>query len=116
MVNVERYLKGGGPDEIVANDPSGQLDCGFMAESFIGKRLVFFLQGEESPFDTNVCLGNRVLGEAGSQSFLRDVEAILGSDSDDGPPWLSIGLGIGLGAVVAAGSAFIFKQHVTKQD
>ena len=81
VVSVERYLKGSGPQEIVADDPVGDADCGFFGEASVGERYVLFLSdedlfgdGDDGLLHTHLCAGNQLA----SDDFLAEVEAVTG--------------------------------------
>jgi len=70
-VGVERYLKGTGPQDLVADDGIGGGDCGFIGDYMVGRKWVFFLQGDA--YRTGMCLGNR---EA-TDEYVAAIEAVL---------------------------------------
>ena len=138
VVSVERYLKGTGPAEIVADDPQSGGGCGIFEELSVGSRYLLFLTGTTSPFTTNLCSGSLPIEGPGrwtlavSEEFaanaLEEVQAITGpgtlpqdspppsqSPTDDGIPWLAIIIGSSLaaGALLAA-SALLLRYHLTR--
>jgi len=87
---VERYLKGSGAEEIVADDPVGD-DCGFFGEASVGQRYVLFLSNDDlfgnsddGALYTHLCAGNEIASDA----LIAEVEAVTGSGvpPDDGEP------------------------------
>jgi len=91
VVSVERYLKGSGPAEIVADDPVGDADCGFFSEGSVGQRYVLFLgsdaifgNSDDGALYTHLCAGNEIASDA----LIAEVEAVTGSGvppNDDEP-------------------------------
>lgn len=91
VVSVERYLKGSGPAEIVADDPVGDADCGFFSEASVGQRYVLFLgtddlfgNSDDGAVYTHLCAGNEIASDA----LIAEVEAVTGSGvpPDGGQP------------------------------
>ena len=132
VVSVERYLKGAGPAEIVADDPPSGGSCGFLDESSLGQRYLLFLTGDASPFATHLCSGSTPLEGAQidqerADEMLQEVRAITGpgtlpqdidvpieSQTDDGIPWLPIILGSSLAAGVLAAAALLLRRRLTR--
>ena len=126
VVTVERYLKGSGPAEIVADDPPSGGLCGFLDQASLGQRYLLFLTGEASPFNTHLCSGStQIVDNQFNQQFLQDVEAITGpgipptdatalpqQTRGDSFPWLPIILGSSLAAgALAAASAILLRRR-----
>lgn len=91
LVSVERYLKGSGAGEIVADDPVGDADCGFFSEASVGQRYVLFLgtddifeNSDDGALYTHLCAGNEIASDA----LIAEVEVVTGSGvpPDDGVP------------------------------
>lgn len=137
VVSVERYLKGTGPAEIVADDPQSGGGCGIFEELSAGSRYLLFLTREDSDFRTHLCSGSLPIEGPGrwtlavSEEFaanaLQEVQAITGpgtlpqdspvpsqSPADDGIPWLAIIIASSLGAgALAAASALLLHRRLT---
>jgi hypothetical protein len=133
LVSVERYLKGSGADEIVADDPVGGGDCGFFGEASVGRRYVLFL-GTDDIFGnsdvgalyTHLCAGNEIASDA----LIAEVEAVTGpgvppddvgavpgpgtpSEEADGAdfPLLPVAVAAMLGPLgLLAGAAFVWRR------
>lgn len=93
IASVERYLKGSGPAEITIDDPAGDGDCGFLDETDVGERHLFFLTTDEDAYKTNLCAGNALLtgefvDEPTVNAYLAEIEAITGPGQapDDSAP------------------------------
>jgi hypothetical protein len=94
VVEVERYLKGTGPPQIVVDDPPSGGTCGFLDQESLGLRYLLFLGGATSPFKAHLCSGFAVLdttvvGEESVRQILQDTQAITGPGtlpSSGGPP------------------------------
>jgi len=83
IASVERYLKGSGPVEITVDDPVGDGDCGFLDETHVGERHLFFLTTDDGPYRTHLCAGNAVItgkfvDEPTVNAYVAEVEAITG--------------------------------------
>ncbi|MCH8815969.1 MAG: hypothetical protein IH957_12930 [Chloroflexi bacterium] len=83
IASVERYLKGSGPAEITVDDPSGDGDCGFLDETDVGERHLFFLTTDDGAYKTHLCSGNALLtgefvDEDTVNAYLAEVEAVTG--------------------------------------
>jgi hypothetical protein len=84
LASVERYLKGSGPAEITIDDPVGDGDCGFLDETHVGERHLFFLTTDDGAYKTHLCAGNALLtgefvDEPTVNAYVAEVEAITGS-------------------------------------
>jgi hypothetical protein len=95
LVSVSTYLKGSGPPSIAVDDPVGDGDCGFIDETDVGERLLFFLTTSEGVYKTNLCAGNALLtgefvDEPTVNAYLAEVEAVTGPgqppDTDEPTP------------------------------
>jgi hypothetical protein len=91
-----------------------------LESDFVGQRYVMMLRStgtrigdRYSPYVTTQCDGYYHLSPDADVAALQVRSAL---DGDDGPPWLSIGFGLGLGAIVLAGSGLIAKQRLTKRN
>jgi len=83
VATVERYLKGTGPAEITVDDPIGDGDCGFLDETDVGERHLFFLTTDDGAYRTHLCAGNALLtgefvDEPTVNAYLAEVEAVTG--------------------------------------
>lgn len=127
VVSVERYLKGSGPTEIVADDPVGDADCGFFGEASVGQRYVLFLSNDDifgnsddGGLYTHLCAGN----EIASDTLIAEVEAITGPgvapDDVDPPseakgsnfPYVPVAIAATLGwLALLAGAAFVWRRR-----
>ena len=94
LASVERYLKGAGPAEITVDDPVGDGDCGFLDETHIGERHLFFLTTDDGAYKTHLCAGNALLtgefvDEPTVNAYVAEVEAVTGpgqAPDDSGQP------------------------------
>ena len=89
---VQTYLRGAGPAEVIVDDPVGDGDCGFFGEPSVGREYLLFMRGGASPFTTNLCSGNAAVlpDDAASDAFVQEVKAITGEgvppEGADGAP------------------------------
>jgi hypothetical protein len=107
VLAVERYLKGSGPPEIVADDAIGGADCGGGVGG-VGRRWVVFTSGDErEPFRTSSCAGNRAIGDGPQSALLideiesitgpgREPESLSATESDGDRSWPSVAVGVAL--------------------
>jgi hypothetical protein len=111
-VGVERYLKGTGPQDLVADDGTGADDCGFIGDFMVGRKWVFFLQGDS--YRTGVCLSNR---EA-TDEYVAAIEAILNATPTPSPspivsgfPYVPVAAGAMGALAVLLGAAFVWPRR-----
>ena len=119
VVLVQRYLKGVGPAEITVDDPPSGGACGFFDEASLGETYLLFLKGQSSPFETNICAGSgQLAGEARDQQFLEEVVAITGRGAapEEHFPWVIVGVGTGLGVILAGASAILLRRRIMARD
>jgi hypothetical protein len=138
VVHVERYLKGGGPAEIIVDDPQHGGGCGILEERSLNSRYMLFLSGEDSPFTTTLCSGSLPIEGPGlvtlavteeyAAAVVEGVTAVTGpgnlpssdaaapSGSSSDTPWLAIAIGgaalAGAGAGLAAAAAWLVRRRL----